>query len=425
MTLAVQIMTRSVNWAALYAQKAGQDVSPSEILSRRFVTIDFVTPIATAIIAATYPEKTQRSLSSDSIPQEVLDELITLVNSEQWNQAIHNAFADMVIFGTGFVQIGEVNGRLVTMALPFYTTAVADPMDDSKIIEASYAWIDSSNDIILRTIRPGRVVTENKSKNRVIESLETADFVPVVTLKNPLWALRGTPYGFPLITPAIDWSFYASGIANDLAALAHSHSFSMIVISGANGDELELAADRAIVLPDSAAKATMLMPDAKFTELNDIIDSAAARAAISCSVPPDIVRPRSLSNTGSGAVSLQYAPLLSLAERLRRELRRFDQQMLAYCLSLMAPNEFPDIESAKHAVKYDIGYVGRQEELLTLDRVQSLVMAVQNHIVPIEDAIRIMNPGIDEEKVSELADVYNQKVETELASKQTIASMAS
>lgn len=430
---AIQIITRSVPWDTLYAHQYGvdaesRDITKMAIMASRFVTIDFVSPIATAIIAATIPAKTSKNIYSETLPQDVINKLNDIVNSEQWNNAIHAAISDMVMFGTGFVHIGMTEDEIIPVALPFYTTVAVAPINEREVTSASFAWLSANNDIMLRTIKPGTIRTDNKTQNKNVELIDTVNFVPIVTIRNPLWLLRGTPYGFPLVSPAIDWSFYASGVANDLSALAHSHSFSVIVITGADADELEVAKDKAIIVRDPDAKVNLLMPDAKFAELDDIIDSAARRAAISCSVPPDVVSPRSLSNTGSGAVSLQYAPLLSLADRLRREITFTDKYMAAYALALMAingdaPEELSDPKEAMKAFEYNIGYIGRQEETMTLDRVQSTVMALQNDLIPYDSAIKLLNPGVSEEQINELVQRHTKKVDIELAAKASIAGL--
>ncbi|MGC8758107.1 MAG: hypothetical protein ACP5QX_06650, partial [Caldisericaceae bacterium] len=344
------------------------------------------------------------SITSDSLPVEMVGALNNLVNSNYWNRTWGRAVSDLIIFGRAFIRpYIEENDDLSLIVFPPESITTTNNMTlellkfDSSIFSSSgYSRVTYSSDRIYESV----------NGNVVLDVPNDLGFVPVVFLRAP-GAGSNPDYPVPITAPAISLSILATMYSNDVTVLAHLQSFSTFVISGAESEEITLSPSHVISLSDANASADWKTPQSKISDIDSLIDKLLYRAAVMCGVPPDVFRyDVNIANSAAGSVATRFMSLRNISQRVRDEVTDGMRKAIAM---LVAMKYGIQLRQAESMFTFDARYETDVSAQITIQDVEAWNRAVQYNLIDFESARRYFNPTETQEKTAAAADEYARK----------------
>lgn len=416
-----QIVNRTYDWSATYrkltARFAGQSDPGSEsswsgvidAICERMGTIDLITPAVQILANATIGSRNRRSLQvlDDSVPNDLRAAIIEMISSPQWDSQIRAVAIDCILYGTGFTHsYARDDGVVGIEQMPFYTAISIDPYDRETVIAARTAWVDREYGVIVRTI--DALSDSFASESSALQPrTETNDFgfVPVSHVRNPMSLNVGSPYGMPMFATLADATMFVSGATNDAIFLMRALSHSLTYIIGADGDDITISPLSIMHVPDKEAKVGMLTPDAKITELGDFVQAYMRRSLGLSMIPPDIIESRSMSNTGSAAVTSLFESMKATVAQLRAALSELEQKAMSYCASMIARraslSAFYSPADVRKVLRVVTGYESDIDQGVSMQEAEAYDILLKDYLVAFEKARRHFNPDEPEESIEE------------------------
>jgi hypothetical protein len=191
---------------------------------------------------------------------------------------------------------------------------------------------------------------------------------------------------------------------NDVTVLSHLQSFSTLVITGAESDDVTLSPAHVISMSNPQANAQWITPQSKIADIDAISDKMLYRAAILCGLPPDIVRfDTGIAGSAAGSAAVRYAALRNVASRIRAEITDGMKEALSI---LLAMRYGVSKDEAFQMYSLDARYETDVSAQITTQDVEAWRRAVEYKLVDFETARRYFNPDEVPEKTAQAKEDY-------------------
>jgi len=393
-----RIVEKEITLQELYSKEYQTAYS---YLFSKFVVIDLITPIASIIRGAAYDVRKSFTVTSDQLSTDEVSALNNIVRSEEWNKLWGSVVNDILIYGRAFVRpFIDENGRMRFWRIPPFAETKTNPITGELLyLKADWRGTVSQWSAVYDTER----ILEINDGAVVLDQANDLGLVPAVFVRSPNVG-SNSDYPIPVTFPAVSLSILATMYVNDVTVLSHLQSFSTLVITGAESDDVTLSPAHVISMSNPQANAQWITPQSKIADIDAISDKMLYRAAILCGLPPDIVRfDTGIAGSAAGSVAARYAALRNLASRIRAEITDGMKEALSLLLAMCYG---VSKDEAFQMYSLDARYETDVSAQITTQDVEAWRRAVEYKLVDFETARRYFNPDEVPEKTAQAKEDY-------------------